>query len=262
MYPVLFHIGPFTIHTYGVLIATAFLVGITLAAREGKRKGIDPERMMDLGLYILIAAIVGSRLFQVAVEHKYFFQHPLEIIKIWKGGLAFYGGFIGALLAGIWYLKRHKMPVWKVGDALAPSIALGQAIGRIGCFSAGCCYGLPTNVPWAVTFTAPGTLAIPGVPLHPTQLYESFSMFILFAVLWAFRKKIKFDGQLFWIYVMSYSVIRFIIENYRGDVERGFIQMGGFDLSTSQGVAIFAFLTAAVALTALGAQARKKREME
>ncbi len=260
MHPVLFRIGPLTIHTYGVLIAAAFLVGITLAAREGKRKGIDPERMMDLGLYILIAAIVGSRLFQVAVEYKYFSQHPLEIIKIWKGGLAFYGGFIGAVFTGVWYLRKHDMPVWKVADALAPSIALGQAIGRLGCFSAGCCYGLPTSLPWGVTFTAPGTLAIPGIPLQPTQLYESFSTLLLFAVLWALRKKMKIEGQLFWIYVMSYSVIRFTIEFFRGDVERGFIHMGGFELSTSQGVAIFAFLTSAVALTALRTQSRKKQK--
>jgi phosphatidylglycerol---prolipoprotein diacylglyceryl transferase len=258
MHPVLFNVGPFTVHTYGALIALAFLVGLLLAAKEAKRKGIDPERMMDLGLYILIAAIVGSRLFQVAVEHKYFFQNPLEIVKIWKGGLAFYGGFIGALFMGIWYLRKHGLPVWKVGDALAPSIAIGQAIGRLGCLSAGCCYGLPTDLPWGITFNAPGTLALPGIPLQPTQLYESFCMFILFGVLWAFRKRITVEGQLFWTYVMSYSVIRFIIEFFRGDTERGFIQMGSFDLSSSQAVAIFAFMTAVVALTALRAQARKK----
>ncbi len=108
MHPVLFSVGPFTVHTYGALIALAFLVGLILAAKEAKRKGIDPERMMDLGLYILIAAIVGSRLFQVAVEYKYFFQNPLEIVKIWKGGLAFYGGFIGAVFMGIWYLRKHE----------------------------------------------------------------------------------------------------------------------------------------------------------
>ena len=251
MHPVLFKLGPVTVHTYGVLVAAAFLAGLWLAVREGRRKGIEPDRVMDLGLYILVAAVVGSRLLQVAVEYEYYSQRPLDIFMIWKGGLVFYGGFIAAMFTAVWYLNRHKLPVWTVGDVFAPSIAAGHAIGRLGCFSAGCCYGKPTDLPWAVTFTDPDTLAVAGVPLHPTQIYESLGNLCIFVFLFMYRKKTSFDGQLFWLYVALYSVLRFSIEFLRGDAERGFMQVASFDLSTSQAVAAVAFLTAVVMLARL-----------
>lgn len=259
MHPILFKLGPLTVHTYGVLVATAFLVGITIAAREGRRKGIEPDRIMDLGLYILAAAIIGSRLLQVAIEYRYYSQHPLEILMIWRGGLVFYGGFIFAVFTSIWYLNKHTLPVWRVADVFAPSIALGQAIGRLGCLSAGCCYGKPTSLPWGVTFTNPDTLAVMGVPLHPTQAYESIGAFLIFLFLFLYRKRAKFEGQIFWLYVLCYSILRFTIEFFRGDEERGFLQVASFNLSTSQAVAVVAFLVSVVALTALKAQARKKQ---
>jgi len=258
MHPVLFKLGPLPIHTYGVLIALAFLAGIFLAMHEARRKGVDPERVMDLGLYILAAAIIGSRLMQVAIEHRYYAQHPLEIFEIWKGGLVFYGGFVMALVVSVWYLMHYRIPVWRMGDIMAPSIALGQCIGRLGCFSAGCCYGKPTDLPWAVTFTNPDSLALTGVPLHPSQLYESAGALVLFGALWAYRKRTKFDGQLFWLYVLGYSVLRFFLEFLRGDVNRGFVQLAGFDVSTSQAVGIGAFIVALVMLSRLKAAARKK----
>ncbi len=257
MHPVLFHLGPLPVHTYGVLIATAFLVGIFVAMREAGRKGVNPERVMDLGLYILAAAIVGSRLLQVAIEHRYYAAHPLEIFQIWKGGLVFYGGFILALVVSVWYLRRHEIPVWRMGDIMAPSIALGQSIGRLGCLSAGCCYGKPTELPWAVTFTNPDSLALTGVPLHPTQLYESLGAFALFIALFAYRKKTSFEGQLFWLYVLGYSVLRFAIEFFRGDVARGFVHLAGFEVSTSQAVGIGAFILSLVMLSRLKAVSRK-----
>jgi len=258
MYPILFKLGPLTIHTYGVLVASAFLAGIFIAMREGHRKGVSPEKVMDLGLYILAAAIIGSRLMQVAVEHRYYAQHPLEIFEIWKGGLVFYGGFIMALVVSVWYLKRHDIPVWRMGDIMAPSIALGQSIGRLGCFSAGCCYGRPTDLPWAVTFTNPNSLAVLGVPIHPSQLYESAGALVLFGLLYAYRKRTSFEGQLFWLYVMGYSVLRFFLEFLRGDVDRGFVHLAGFDVSTSQAIGIGAFLLSLVMLSRLKAAARKK----
>jgi len=253
MHPVLFRLGPLTIHTYGALIACAFLVCIFLATREARRKGIDPDRVTDLGLYILIAAIAGSRILQVAVEYRYYMEHPAEIIQIWKGGLVFYGGFIAALFTSVWYLRKHSLPVWKMGDTLAPFIPLGQAIGRLGCFTAGCCYGAPTDLPWGVTFSDPDTLAVMGVPLHPTQLYESAGSLLIFVGLFAYRKRAKFEGQVFWLYVMLYSVLRFTVEFFRGDTERGFVHFGGFDISTSQAVGVVAFLTAVVMLSRLKA---------
>ena len=251
MHPVLFKLGPVTIHTYGVLIALAFLAGITIASSEAVRKGIDKDRMVDLCLYLLAAAIVGSRLLEVAVEYRYYMRHPLEIFMIWKGGLVFYGGFILAVLTGVWYLNRHSMPLWKVADILAPCIALGQAIGRLGCFSAGCCYGKPTDLPWGVTFTDLDSLAVLGVPLHPTQIYESAGTLSIFAFLWLYRKKTAFEGQLFWLYVMLYSVLRFAIEFARGDAVRGFVNFASFTLSTSQAVAIMAFLASVVMMSRL-----------
>jgi phosphatidylglycerol:prolipoprotein diacylglycerol transferase len=261
MHPVLIKIGPLAIHTYGVLVAAGFLAGIFLAMREARRKGIDPDRIMDLGLYILAAAIIGSRLMQVAIEYRYYLAHPLEIFMIWRGGLVFYGGFIMAAAVAIWYLRRHSLPVWMVGDILAPSIALGHSIGRLGCFSAGCCYGKPADLPWAVTFTDPECLAITGVPLHPSQLYESAASFAFFLFLYAYRKRTTFVGQLFWIYVLGYSVIRFMLEFLRGDVQRGFTELAGFHVSTSQAIGLAIFITSAVMLSRLKTAARKKRKV-
>ena len=258
MHPIFFRLGPFTIHTYGVLVALAFLAGMLFAVREGKRKGIDPEKILDLCFYILVAAIVGSRILQVAVEYRYYLEHPLEIVMIWKGGLVFYGGFIGAVFTAIWYMNRHSLPVWKVGDIMAPSIAIGQAIGRLGCFSAGCCYGAPTCVPWAVTFTDPDSLAVLGVPVHPSQLYESFGAFLIFIGLFLYRKRTQFDGQLFWLYALCYSVLRFSLEFLRGDTDRGFMHAGGFLMSTSQAIALGIFLTSVVMLSKLKTASRHK----
>ena len=259
MHPVLFTLGPLTIHTYGVLIASGFLAGMFLAVREAKRQGINPDRILDLGMYILAAAVIGSRILDVAVEYKYYAAHPLEIFMIWRGGLVFYGGFIAALLTGVWYLNRHRLPIWKTGDILAPSIALGQAIGRLGCLSAGCCYGKPTTLPWGITFTDPGSLAMLGVPLHPTQLYESVGDFGIFLGLYLFRKKKAFDGQVFWLYVLCYSVLRFLVEMVRGDAVRGFVHIAGLTLSTSQAVGIVAFLTAATMLSRLKKASRRAK---
>src|SRR5512143_814516 len=178
-------------------------------------------------------------------------HHPLEILMIWKGGLVFYGGFLLALFTGVWYLNRFNMPLWKVADIIAPCIALGQAIGRLGCFSAGCRYGKPTDLPWGVTFTDPNSLAVLGVPLHPTQIYESAGALTIFAFLWLYRKKTTFEGQLFWLYVMLYSVLRFTIEFVRGDEVRGFVNIASFTLSTSQAVAICAFLASVVMMNRL-----------
>ncbi|MEK7852135.1 MAG: prolipoprotein diacylglyceryl transferase, partial [Deltaproteobacteria bacterium] len=163
-----------------------------------------------------------------------FIENPLEVFKIWKGGLVFYGGFIGALATGIWYVKRHGMPVWKTSDIIAPAIALGQSLGRIGCFSAGCCYGKESTVPWAVTFTDLNSLARIGVPLHPTQLYEAVLDFCIFLFLISFRKRKTFDGQLIWLYTLLYAIVRLIVESFRGD-PRGFV--GGM-LATSQFIGI------------------------
>lgn len=251
MHPILFKIGPITIYTYGVLIATAFFLGLALAARQARVEGEDPQKIMDLSFYILISAIVGSRLLYIVVEYKEYISDPLRIFKVWEGGLVFYGGFIMAMAVVIIYIRKHEMNLWKVGDILAPSVAIGQGVGRLGCFFAGCCYGRETDVSWAVIFKDPNTLAPMDLHLHPTQLYDSANGFIIFAILLILRKFKKFDGQLFWTYTLLYAVGRFIVEIFRGD-ERGFV-IESF-LSTSQFIAIPLFIVSIIMLIRLKSQ--------
>ena len=220
MYPDLLTIGSFTIHTYGVCIALGALLGITLISHEAKKQGYDQQQMLDLTFYLLVAAIIGSRVFYIVLNLKYYIHHPLEIVMIWRGGLVFYGGFLLAFATCFLYLKKHNLPFWKICDLLVPGLAIGEFIGRFGCFFAGCCYGKPTELPWAITFTHPHSLAKLGVPLHPTQLYSSLKALLIFFILISFRKYKKGDGQLTWIYILLYAIGRLIIENFRGD-ERG-----------------------------------------
>jgi phosphatidylglycerol:prolipoprotein diacylglycerol transferase len=237
MHPVLFEIGFVKIFTYGFMVASGFFVAIQLAVRQGKKEGLDPAKILDLSFYVLIAAIIGARLLYIIVEFKYFVAHPFEVLSFWKGGLVFYGGFIGSALAGWYFMRKHKMPGWKVADVCAPSIAIGQVIGRWGCYFAGCCYGVQTDVPWAIIFSDERSLAPLNIALHPTQIYLSINALLIFSVLVWFRKRKSFDGQLFWLYGILYSIGRFIIEFYRGD-ERGFAVEDL--LSTSQFIGLFA----------------------
>ena len=222
MYPVLIKIGEFTLHTYGLLLALGFFLAVMLAVREAKRVGVDPNVMTDLCFYALLAALAGSRVFYVITTWEEFRDNPVDIVRFWRGGLVFYGGLIFAFFVGIWYVRKHRLNFTQLADIVAPAIPLGQAIGRLGCSAAGCCYGLPAEVPWAVTFTDPESLAPRGIPLHPAQLYESAATFLIFLVLMGIRKKERFQGKLFWFYLLFYSTARFIIEFYRDD-PRGWV---------------------------------------
>lgn len=248
MFPVLIRIGPITIHTYGFLIATAFLLGLWLALRQAAREGLSKEKITDIGFYALFAGLIGSRVFFIATEWEHFSAHPLDMLKIWEGGLVFYGGVIFAIPVAVWYARKQELSLWQTADIWAPSIAIGHAIGRLGCFCAGCCYGLPTDLPWGVTFSNPETLAIRGVPLHPTQLYESGAELLNFLILLFIRRRKAFHGQLFWVYVLNYAVIRALIELFRGDTERGFILPG---ISVSQGISAVMLVTACIFLMKL-----------
>jgi len=253
MHPILFHIGPFALHSYGVFVAMAFLSAMGLALREAGRVGEDPEKILDLCFYVLVAAIAGSRILYVVVNWPTFEQDPVEIVRIWHGGLVFYGGFIGAFIAAWWYIRSKKLSFLKTADILAPSIAFGQFVGRIGCFCAGCCYGKPSNLPWAVVFTDPESLAPRGIPLHPTQLYSSLNGLLIFALLVGLRRIKSFDGQLFWSYVLLYAVTRSIIEIFRGDPRGMFF---GGAISTSQ---LLGSIMAAVAIVMLIVLKRRKQ---
>jgi phosphatidylglycerol---prolipoprotein diacylglyceryl transferase len=260
MHPILFEIprieflnwtlGPIPIRLYGLMIGLGFIIGIFLAARQAKKEGVNPNRVLDLGVYMLLTAIVGSRLLFVLTNLGEFGAKPLDAFALWKGGLVFYGGLLAAVPVGIWYLKKHNLPVWKTTDIMAPSIALGQAFGRLGCFSAGCCYGAPSSGPLAVTFSDPHSLAPLGVPLFPTQLMEAAGNLAIFCALLLLRRSKKFDGQLFWLYVLFYAVLRFIIEIFRGDAIRGLYL--GNAISTSQIIAIGMVILSGIMIWWLG----------
>lgn len=237
MYPILFKFESLAIYTYGLMLAIAFFTGITIARKEASRTGQDSEKIIDLSFYILIAAIAGSRLLYVITTPEIFIEDPVEIFRIWNGGLVFYGGFIAAMIVAIIYLKKAKLEIWQTGDVMAPGLVAGQAIGRIGCFFAGCCYGKICDLPWAITFNHPESLAPQGLPLHPTQLYSAISDFSIFVFLWFFRKKKRFHGQIFWFYVLLYGITRPVIEVYRGDF-RGQTYFDLFSISQVIGIAL------------------------
>lgn len=218
MYPIFFRMGDFEIRWYGIMIALAFITATWLGAREAKRKGYDPELVYDLLMYIMLASIAGARLYYVAVSNPiYFLENPLQIFAIWRGGLSLHGGLIGGVLAGLWFCRKRNIPFYSFADVLTPSIMLGQAVGRGACTLNGCSFGKPTDLPWAVTFTNPDTQAPLNVALHPTQFYEMGADFLVFFILWQLRTRTRFDGQLFFAYAMTYGVVRFVLETFRGD---------------------------------------------
>jgi phosphatidylglycerol---prolipoprotein diacylglyceryl transferase len=192
--------------------------------------------VLDLSLYILASAILGAKLLLVAVEWRRYSAHPADLVEVLRSGGVFYGGLICATSVAIWYMRKHGLPAWRIADMGAPSIALGEAIGRWGCFAAGCCYGRETDSPLGVVFRdqfAHDNVGTPlGVPIHPTQIYLSLNAFLIFLILqWAYRRK-TFDGEVFWLYVLLYAITRGILEIWRGDLVRGFVIPGV--LSTSQ----------------------------
>jgi phosphatidylglycerol:prolipoprotein diacylglycerol transferase len=225
VHKVAFYLGSYPVAWYGVLVAMAFLIGLWLAGRRGVRDGIPAERILDSGPWMILGTIIGARAFYVATYWKEAFAGEpwYEIFMIQHGGLVFYGGFIGASIAVIIYLRKKQLPVWKFGDAVAPSIALGYVFGRFGCLMNGCCYGKPTDLPWAIHFPegrdANGVPYHPtgGVGVHPTQIYDALLNFFFYLLLaWLYRRK-KFDGQIFAIYLMGYAGLRSFVESFRGD---------------------------------------------
>jgi phosphatidylglycerol:prolipoprotein diacylglycerol transferase len=233
MFPVLVKIGPITIHTYGFLFAIGILSGILLSLRLAKKENIDSKIMVDLLFYIIIIALVGAKIFLFFTEIKFYLKYPGQIKNLITSGGTFYGGLIFAIVFGIWFIKKHKLNYASMADIISPSIALGHFFGRLGCFSAGCCYGRPAGDSFlGVTFTSPYAHNHTGVPLntalYPTQLMESALNLLNFVILFVIFKKKKFEGQVFSLYIFNYSVIRFCMELFRGDPDRGYI-FGGID---------------------------------
>jgi phosphatidylglycerol:prolipoprotein diacylglycerol transferase len=238
MHPILFEVGGFPVYTYGVLLAAAYLLGLQFALMRARARGLDAARVMDLGIWIIISALLGAKLLLLVVDFDTFRENPRELVTLLRSGGVFYGGLIAAVAVAFWYLRRHGMPLWSVTDAFAPGIALGHVIGRLGCFFAGCCYGKATDVPWAVTFSSTYAAQNVGTPLnvalHPTQLYEAGAELVILGLLLLLERKGRpFAGRTFWSYMLMYGVTRFVIEIYRGD-QRGMVG----DFSTSQFVSL------------------------
>jgi phosphatidylglycerol:prolipoprotein diacylglycerol transferase len=239
MYPEIFRIGNFPINTYGVFLALAFLCAILITVKLAGRDGLPREKIYDLCLWMLLCSLIGSKLLMLFTEPEYR-DHPAQLISLdfLRSGGVFYGGLIGAILSGYFLMRRYKLPWWKTADACAPGIAIGNFFGRQGCFAAGCCWGKPTSLPWGVRFTELGH-EITGVPidvrLHPTQLYESFAMLIVFFLLLWLHKHRRFSGQVILFYALLYSIIRFAIEFLRDDPRGDLLGLTTLTgLSTSQ----------------------------
>jgi phosphatidylglycerol:prolipoprotein diacylglycerol transferase len=237
MSPILFQFGRFHIYAYGFFIVAGFAAATVLGVLKIRKSDIKIsfENGVDLFFYTILSAFLGSRILYVLLHFDVFRRDPLQIFKLWEGGLVFYGGLVAAAAVAFWVMKRHRLPVWKLADLISPLIALGLSFGRMGCFLAGCCYGKETSLPWAVIFSNPDSLARLNVPLHPTQLYDAANGLALFFFLSWMEKRKTFDGQIFWLFLALYSITRFIIEIFRGDPRGGVF---GDLLSTSQAIGI------------------------
>ena len=274
------------LHTYGLLVASAFIIGAALAQREAAKVGQDPDRVADLSFWILASALVGAHVYFILVNHEEFFGPDwlttTRAVGRWPKflmpqGMVFYGGFIGAVIGAAWYMRRNRMPFLAYADTLIPSVAFGHFLGRLGCFSAGCCWGdvAHTHLPWLAKFPpqslAYQTLAsrmdpqdfiapdrLTTLPLHPTQLYESFGELAIFLVLVLLvRPRKRFDGQVLAVWLLVYSVLRTVVEMFRGDVERGVY----FGLGAGQWTSV-AILTAGILVWVFGRRATRSRLAE
>ena len=251
MHPIAFKLGPLTIHWYGVMVAIGFLAGLWTASRRSVREGIPGEKVIDLGPWLIVGALLGARtLYVISNWGDQFANQPFwEIFMIQHGGLVFYGGLAGASLACILFVRLKKLPLWKMADIMAPSIALGYVFGRIGCLLNGCCYGRACSLPWAIQFPANNPLHPPTTPVHPTEIYESLLNLVLYLGLaWLFRRK-KFDGQVFGTYLVCYALLRSFVELFRGDYPPYQHYLGGW--ATPGHLASMAILAAGLILLGL-----------
>jgi len=243
MHPVLLQIGSLKIYSYGVLVAIGFLAALWVSGREIARQGLDREKFLDMGFWVVLSAIAGARMFHVLVYWREYAEAPLEILKLWNGGLVFYGGFLAAVAACVVFLRRNRMPFLPVADASSLGIVLGLAFGRLGCTAAGCCFGKPTTLPWAITFTDPACLAPLHVPLHPAQIYESMGSFAIFGFLYATRDRFRTPGVRFWTMLILYGAARAFFEIFRDD-PRGFV--GPFSESQVVSAALIAYAVVSI----------------
>ena len=259
MHPIAFELGPLSIHWYGIMVALGFLAGLWTASRRGLSAGIAAEKILDLGPWLIVGAIVGARtLYVISYWQEQFAGGSFwDIFKVWNGGLVYYGGLIGATLAGVIYIRRKKLPLWTLADIVAPSIALGYVFGRIGCLLNGCCYGRACDLPWAIRFPPGNAMNAPTFPVHPTELYESLLNLGLYAGLaWLYRHK-RFEGQVFGAYLVCYALLRSFVELFRGDYPAHQHYLGGW--ATPAHLVSILILAAGLLLLGLLPRAQIKR---
>ena len=269
MHPVLFQTDlfgllaePWSLHTYGLLIATGFLLAMTLAKRQAEREAEDPDKIVDLAFYLLLAGLIGARFVFILTKLNDYIRRPHEIFMFWQGGLVWYGGFIAAAVYVYYYARKYRLPYFKYVDIMIPYMALAHAFGRMGCLAAGCCFGKVTDMPWGIIFPngsmahqaqqSSGLIGLSdhALPIHPTQLYEAGAEMAMFWLLLVMRRTKRFHGQLFLVWIGFYPILRSTIEMFRGDKERGV-----YLLSTSQYISILV----AIAAVALFIYFRKQR---
>lgn len=257
MFPKLIHVGRFFIPTYGTLVALGFLLGLWITVRLARRSKLPAEPIVNLAIYCALAGLVGAKLFMILFDFKQYWDDPASLFSLstLQAAGVYQGGFLLALVTAILYIRHNRLPGFQTCDVFAPGVALGQAIGRLGCFSAGCCWGTECHLPWAVTFNNPEAhdlTGVPlGVPLHPAQLYESIADALVFAALfWMIRRPHKAGAILGW-YLVLYSGVRFAIEFSR------FHEQGlHFGLSWTQWISL-GTLAAGLGLLALRRSAPK-----
>jgi phosphatidylglycerol:prolipoprotein diacylglycerol transferase len=253
VHPILLTTPFFTVYTFGVLLAAAYLAALGWLVRGARRAGLNPDALMSLGMWAIVGALIGAKALLAIRSPQEYLTSFASLRSLVSSAGDFYGGFIGGLVAAALFFRRHPgIPFWRSADIAAPAIALGQAIGRIGCFMAGDDFGRAASVPWSVTFTDPlaGSIgsAPLGVPLRPVQLYESVVCLVLFGLLlWLARRRHR-DGDIIIAYTALYACARFVLEFFRGDADRGFV-FGGL-LSTSQFIGVVMFGLSAIALIA------------
>ncbi len=262
MFPILFKIGPLTIHTYGFLLAIGVMSALILALRLGKENDIDPKDLADLIFYSLIIGLLGAKLYLFFTEFKYFTKDLSRIKELLTQAGVFYGGLIAGILFAVFFIKKKKMNLKKIGDIAAPALALGHFFGRMGCFSAGCCYGRDA-AGCSIGVVFPDLHQQTGVPvgqsIYPTQLMEAILNLLNFIILFIlYKKKRSFDGKIFSIYIFNYSLIRLFVEYFRGDPDRGYIFGSSSDPYLSMSIPQLISLVGIVASIILFFNFRKK----
>jgi len=254
MFPVLFHVGTFVVHSYGVVLMLAFLVGLGRAYQVAKRQNdpaIRPDDVLDSGIWIIASSVLGARLLFVVVgwsQYRHAPDFPGNIFKVWEGGLSFHGGLFGGIAAGVVYCLLKRMPILKVADLFAPSVMIGYAIGRLGCLLNGCCYGGPTSMPWGMRFFDDGHWTVRS---HPTQLYASLLSFVFFAGLVWLEGHRRYLGQIACWYLIGASVERFLMEIWRAGTTSDVLALGLTDVQW------LCLAMASVALTGMALLSRR-----